>query len=204
MRKLSISLIILCLMLSAPCLGRAQQLIFSPPAQEWRETGLWTSPVFEASKDTRVEWNAYPQPDADAPTFRFFVITEANQKQDERKGLTGLGFLDAGMIQVEVHTEQIGAWEIRLFNLKAPPVSSTNSPVTTSIPPVLTTQIQERTVTIAVYTTLPPAMYLVPFSYFVLGALTVTGGFVGVLVVLALKNYDLLLAKKTPPKEPDE
>ena len=186
-----------------PHMVRCQDVVFAPPDSEWKNEGFWESPCFETSMDTRIEWVAYPHPTANEPLFAFDMLNEDELIIDTREGLSGMGFVDVPMkVKIRVtDLDQIGAWEIRLFYLKSPPLTS-QDPLTTTNTDAPTTTIEgervtvTRVVTIAVFETLPPERYLVPFSYILLGALGMLSAFVGGILVLILKEIDITFGRR--------
>lgn len=159
----------------------------SPAAEEW------SSPVFTTSRDTRLEWNAFPLPNVADPQFAFQVIADTGEVIDTRGGFEGMGFIEQEMrVNLYVTCKQLYTWEIRVFSLKAPPLTSQEPTTPTSVAPPVTENAPKtitKEITIAVYTALPPKNYLVPFSYLLLGVNIVVGVGFGVLCALLFRKY---------------
>jgi hypothetical protein len=200
-------LVFFLLLSCGPYMVHAQDVTFRAPESPAPEE--WDSPAFTSSRNTRIEWVAFPLPNAGDPQFRFTVINAEGTIIDTREGLEGMGFVEEeARVNLHVTTKQLYTWEIRLFLLKAPPVTTQTAPphTTSEAPPVTNSdpKIVTEIVTIAVYTALPPASYLVPFGYFMVGVVVATTILLGVIAGLAFKNYEVLLAKRAPPEVEEE
>lgn len=199
MRKKIIGLLMLGLF--SVQLVQAQDATFRPheaPAAE-----EWDSPAFTASRDTRLEWNAFPLPNAGDPQFAFQVIDDTGQVIDTRSGFEGMGFIEREVrVNLHVTCKQLYTWEIRVFMLKAPPVTSqepgttSEQPKESSIEDVPTTVTVTKEVTIVVYTELPPERYMVPSGYFLAEVLIMVVVLFIILNLLALQHIDVILARK--------
>jgi hypothetical protein len=118
----------------------------------------WVSPTFVPSKNTRIEWDAYPLADFTNPTFNILITEENVGVIDSKGGLSGIGSLDnwfGRTVRIEIDAAGIRLWEIRLFNLETPPLpetttATTTPPVTTTTTPPVTTTEPTATITTTV------------------------------------------------------
>lgn len=186
-------------------------LIFSPVSAQdtvfMDESNDWISPPFETTKNTRIEWNAYPVEGANNPLFSFIVVEEGMGVVRKETGLQGMAFLDQVMrCHIEVTGADIRIWEIRLFGLAQPVVTTT--PTTTGVPPVTPPEpnppegVVTVTQTVAVWEELPPQSWVVTWGYIGIGILGTLVVLLGILLVMLKKDIEVVFAR--PIKEEEE
>ncbi len=148
MKRRALILGILMLISVTITLGRAQDVSWVNAESDW------TSPSFVPSRNTRLEWKAYPHADTPNPSFRINILEVGVGVIDQRSTLEGIGNLDnfgGRTIQLNIITAGIRIWEIHLFNLQELPITTTTpGPVTTTSPSEnSTTSTTPSTITIA-------------------------------------------------------
>lgn len=175
----------------------AQDIIFE------RTDLQWFSPTFSTTGDSRIEWKTFPIEGATDPTFELFLVEEQTQNIIfTSTALQGISPIDKAFCHIEIVANQLSSWVVKLFYLDQVPFSTTNppDPVTTSNPP---TPIMTHTITIAVFTTLPPEARLVTSSFFLVGVFMGIIGVLTVMFAIVSRNIDISINKRIPEQKED-
>ncbi len=175
-----------------------------------QEEQTWNSDNFVTTSQTRIEWVGYPSSSASESTFEIWVVDEATlERIHYGSGLSGMIFVDTSFFAfVDVQTTGLDNWLVRLYHLDQIPNTSLDPLTTTSDPNTTTPPSNQpiHTITVAVFTELPPDTYMVQAGYVMIGILS-SIALVGLMFAIILRNNDIMLMKRvkedTPEPEPE-
>ena len=143
----------------------AQDIVYEQDEQ------TWNSDNFVTTSETRIEWVGYPSSSASESTFEIWVVDEATwERIHYGSGLSGMLFVDTSFFAfLDVQTTGLDSWLVRLYHLDQVPNTSSD-PITTTPDPntfIITPSNQPiHTITVAVFTELPPDTYTVQVGNF--------------------------------------
>jgi hypothetical protein len=119
-----------------------------------RDEKTWTSPIVETTKDTRIEWEVHLT-SASVPEYTFIirVVRESGEIWDTKAGGTrngdivkAQGSIDFAMrCYLEVTTNAVRVWIVKLFLLAFIPETTTPTTTTTTSTPTTTTTAPPQT-----------------------------------------------------------